>query len=668
MRTVTLEFLRHGTPHGHLLSPLARYMALCGNHEPADVSVPFDHSELVARLRALLYKDSDESRELQLAETARAMSNVLGAVPGLVAELADSGGAEEPGPTHLRIIFNANELALLPFELANAANAFPGAGQPLALQPQVPMCITREVRRPAGASLEWPRTPRVLFAASSAGGDIPFVIQKLRLEAAIEPWLFHYQDGDDAEKQKRIGEHLTILENVTVQGLLDACASGSYTHVHLLAHGVPINKDTGRRYGIALHSDIQNLPDIVDGARLATLLRPNRKGKIQNLVRPTVVTLAVCNAASTVADKANAGQAIGAGASIAHALHECGIPLVVASQFPLSFEGANTMVDVMYEGLLSGADPRLLLIDLRRQLRVRVHQNHDWASVVAYASFPANLDRQLAQVRFARASRSIEAALNHADRATMSMSKLLSKRKSTTDPTPTGTTQDREALLTKAREKLRQATDRMQSVLDSPFASKALVHGLLASAHKRKSEMFWRAATRPEYKDEAVTALERSRWHYRKSFDADRAEIWATVQAQVLAAALDGPDVLKPDETNLARLLSLADAHAEDKARRAWAHGNLLELRLLQVLIPAANPGMVQKWEDNADELVRAVGAEAAEVHSTRRQLSRWVEFFPGIRGEVATRKGQVLESSWQEASALAGEMFARLPEPPAFS
>src|SRR5258708_31987563 len=98
MRTVTLEFLRHGTAHGHLLSPLARYMALCGSHEPADVSVPFDHSELLTRLRTLLYKDSQETRELQLADTARAMSKVLAAVPGLVADLADSCGAAQPGP------------------------------------------------------------------------------------------------------------------------------------------------------------------------------------------------------------------------------------------------------------------------------------------------------------------------------------------------------------------------------------------------------------------------------------------------------------------------------------------------------------------------------------------------------------------------------------------
>ncbi len=643
-------------------------MALCGSHEPADVSVPFDHSELLTRLRALLYKDSDQSRELQLAETARAMSSVLGAVPGLVAELADPGGADDSGPTHLRIIFNANELALLPFELANAANAFPGAGQPLALQPQVPICITREVRRPAGGPVEWPRTPRVLFAASSAGGDIPFTAQRLKLEAAIEPWLFHYQDGDDTDKQKRVSEHLTILENVTVQGLLDECASGSYTHVHLLAHGVPVSTESGRRYGIALHSEVNGQPDIVDGARLATLLRPSRKGKIENLVRPTVVTLAVCNSGGTAGDGMNAGQAIGVGASIAHALHECGIPLVVASQFPLSFEGANTMVDVLYSGLLSGADPRLLLIDLRRQLRVRVHQNHDWASVVAYAAFPSNLDRQLAEVRVKRASRSIEAALNHADRATLAMSALLSKGKSETHSDLGGPPRDRQPMIDGVRRKLRQATDRMQSVLDSPFASKSLVFGLLASAHKRKAEMFWRAATEPADKDESLTALGQSRWYYRKAFDADRAETWATIQEQVLAAALDGSCCLKSDELNLARLLSIADSRAEDKARRAWAHGNLLELRLLQVLNVDVGP-LPQAWEESVDELVRAVGADAGEVHSTRRQLSRWVEFFPAIRAHAAGKREQGVDGEkWGQASRLAGAMFARLPEPPAFS
>lgn len=670
MRTVTLEFLRHGTAHGHLLSPLARYMALCGSHEPADISVPFDHAELLTRLRALLYREARETLDLRLSETARAMSLVLGAVPGLVAELADPGGSDEPGPIHLRIIFNANELALLPFELANSANAFPGAGQPLALQPQVPVCITREVRRPSGHLTVWPPAPRVLFAASSAGGNVPFVDHRLALERAIEPWLFHYQDGNEAEKRQRMEEHLTVIEGASVKALLDACASGSYTHVHLLAHGVPINGQPGSQYGIALNSEIPGQTDVVDGSRLATLLRPQIKGRIQNLARPAVITLAVCNAGGSAAEAESAAQAIGAGASIAHALHECGIPLVVASQFPLSFPGSVVMAEVLYGGLLSGADPRLLLIDVRRQLKVRVPASHDWASVVAYAAFPPDLDQQLAEVCVARASRSIEAALNHADRATLTMSTLLSSSAGSAKiKTGDGGVQDLQEMVKAPRAKLRAAMERMESVLRLSLANKSVIHGLLASAYKRKSEMFWRAAgADQDYQNESLTALEQSRSEYRKAFEADRAEIWASIQALVLTAALDGASGLNPDEMNLGRLLSIADSHAEERTRRAWARGNLLELQLLKIIANDAVGDLPHTWQETADELVRAVGAEAAEIHSTRRQLSRWVEFFPAVRAETARRRQQALEPQWEQAASTARQMFNRLPEPPAFT
>ena len=66
---------------------------------------------------------------------------------------------------------------------------------------------------------------------------------------------------------------------------------------------------------------------------------------------PTVVTIAAC-------DSGSVGSGVGAGASIAHALHEAGIPLVVASQFPQSFAGSVVMTEVLYEGLRRGATPQ----------------------------------------------------------------------------------------------------------------------------------------------------------------------------------------------------------------------------------------------------------------------------------------------------------------------
>jgi hypothetical protein len=664
MRTVTLEFLRHGPPHGFLLSPLARYMALCGSHQPADVTVPFEHSELLTRLRALLYKDSQVTRELQLGETAHAMSRVLAEVPGLVAELANPGLNAYPEPTHLRIIFNANELALLPFELATSASAFPGAGQSLALQPQVPMCITREVRQSSSGTIEWPRKPRILFAASSAGGEVPVQEHLLALRGVIEPWMYHYEEQNEEEWQKRISEHLTFLPNASVDDLLAACASGTYTHVHFLAHGVPMDRDDGRRYGLALHgsSDPTEM-DRVDGTRLATLLRPQLKKRIENLGRPTVVTIAAC-------DSGNVGSVIGAGASIAHALHETGIPLVVASQFPLSFAGSIVMTQVLYAGLLAGADPRLLLIDVRRQLKVRVRDTHDWASVVAYASFPVDLDRQLPFVRLARAEFSVEAALNHADRATQASSELLSK---TGSRRARPGQEDQAKLLEAAKPRLAEALDRMRAVLNGRVDDKSLVYGRLASAEKRKAEIFWRASQQDSNRDVTLGALEQSRRWYKKAFEADRSQSWALVQTMALSVALDGAAAIDREEFDLARLLARQDTNADTRNRRAWAYGMLLELALLEQFFAAAAqpapPAVANvEWQQWIAALLREAGEDAWEIHSTRRQLGRWVEFFPLVRVEMSIRRYEAIEipeaNAWLAVGQLATPMFNKVPEP----
>src|SRR5262249_18691286 len=159
---------------------------------------------------------------------------------------------------------------------------------------------------------------------------------------------------------------LTVLPDASIDAIQRACSTGDYTHVHILAHGIPYEQGDDRRYGLALHAaNNVSEKDVVDGSRLAAALRPHTDREDDNLTCPTVVTIASCEGAQQ-------GTVVGAGASIAHAIHEAGIPLVVASQFPLSFSASVVMVQVLYNGLLNGGDPRRLLNDLRRQLKSRV--------------------------------------------------------------------------------------------------------------------------------------------------------------------------------------------------------------------------------------------------------------------------------------------------------
>src|SRR5262249_12277751 len=196
-----------------------------------------------------------------------------------------------------------------------------------------------------------------------------------------------FDRNDLAKRRERIAEHLTFLPNATIESIESHCATGEYTHVHILAHGSRIEDAYDFRYGLLLH-DARDLgrSELVLGARLATALRGTVRSGGNGLVRPAVVTLASCNSG-------NVGSVAGAGSSVAHAIHDAGIPMVVAGQFPLSFAGSVRMVEVMYEGLLWGRDPRVVLCDLRRRLHSQFSETHDWASIAAYAALPPDFEK-----------------------------------------------------------------------------------------------------------------------------------------------------------------------------------------------------------------------------------------------------------------------------------
>jgi len=646
MRTVTLELLRHGPPHNQLLSPLTQYLGLCANHAAVTVRLPFEHAYFQARLRSLSYKDSAETRQLQLAEMAKLMGELLSTVPGLIAEL-NACAEQKSGMVHLRLILSANELALLPLELATAPNGFPGAGQSLALQTQVPLSITREVRRVV-EPVEWPSHPRILFAAASPAGvgDIPLHAHLLALRKVIEPWIKYYEKDNKASRAKRVAEHLTVLPQASVASLQQACATGEYTHVHILAHGINFQHAGDQRFGLALHdSSDPRQTDIVDGVRLATLLRTHKKADGRALVRPAVVTLASC-------DSGNIGSVVGAGASIAHALHEAGIPLVVASQFPLTFHGSIIMTQVLYEGLLWGEDPRLLLDDLRRRLRTGLADTHDWGSVVAYVALPLDIDRQLLDVSIRRAQSCIEAALDWADRSMDSMSGPAGEKKAAGE------------LWESFGKELNEARLRMRDLLKKG-QNTAEIYGLLASAGKRLAEVLWRATAYHQIVDNdaatfqrrAVASLDESREDYRKAFEAARQESWALVQELVLAAVLEGGSEVDADAWRLAHFLSRLDLESEDLQRRAWAHGNMIELCLLALL---RNEQDLMPWQaaefeafQHTDELKKLAKSGKVELYTTRRQLARYPRFFEEVKHEPR----------WNTVSMTALRLHEELPK-----
>src|ERR1044072_3519624 len=229
MRTITLELLRHGPAHNQLLSPLTPYLALCENHAAVTLHVPFEHNQFLHRLRALGYKLTDESRLFQLNDTARVLGEILSAIPGLTAESNKEDHDAAP-LTHLRLIISASELALLPFEMSLSPNGLPGAGQHLLLQPQMPICLTREIRRVSDEKVDWPRKPKILFvsAAPPGVGPIPLESHLLVLRRVIAPWVYQYDEGDTKRQRRQVERHLHVLPNASIEAIEDACASGKY--------------------------------------------------------------------------------------------------------------------------------------------------------------------------------------------------------------------------------------------------------------------------------------------------------------------------------------------------------------------------------------------------------------------------------------------------------
>lgn len=613
IRSVTLELLRSGPAHNQFLSPLTPYLALCGANQPVTVTLPFEHEQLLRRLDRLRYEiDGREvppsQREAEVREIGEALGRVFSQVPGLLSELG--GGRTAQGEmVHLRLSVGANELALVPFELAIGQDGYPGSGSPLFLQSIVPVALTREVRRSHPIPVRWNRPPRILFAFASAG-DLPKVPAQEHLQAlrrAIDPWI--RWNANPAERVKYVARQLTVLPNASLQAIQRACAQTEYTHVHILAHGLMIERHG--HYGLALCADTDGgLGDLVDGEVLATALTA-RDSTGATRFRPTVVSLATC-------DSGHAGSVITAGGSVAHAIHAGGIPWVIASQFPLWMHGSSVAAEVLYGGLLHGDDPRWVLHTLRQRLRTDSAATHDWASIVAYAVVSQNFDQDVQAFRTRQIMRRVELAFDEVEQ------RRLSGYQSTSEGA--ASLAKLEPLYAATREELAQWRQELPS--GAPPRERAERLGVSAATEKRIGDTY-RWGTSPE---RATPSYEKALEFYRSALDADPANHWVITQYLALLAVLrpEDRDVLAEEYGawwSFARQIAtwgLRTATGED---RAWALGRLAELELLGVVYAGGDFDVIKAQDVIARlcrEIVDVVGRNAFAVASTRRQFDRY--------------------------------------------
>ncbi|MFO0607186.1 MAG: CHAT domain-containing protein [Polyangiales bacterium] len=631
VRTVTLEVLRQGPEHNQLLSPLTPYLTLCGNHPAETLHLPFEHFRFLRRLRELHYRVDLDAARGGAVEMAADVSAVVASIRSLAVELARAARGADAGITHLRLILSASELALIPFELAVAPASFPGAGQALSLQTASPLCLTREARRVPAATVRWPESPRILVAAASPPGvpPVPLRAHLLALRKALSPWLV-------TNSPRELARHLHVLPAASVGEIRAACAGGRFTHVHLLAHGKALPESEARsRFGLALHRDGDDAGvDVVSGVRLASALRCHEDdGAAGELSSPVVVTLAACRGGDQ-------GDVVAPGASVAHELHEAGVPFVLASQFPLTMRGSVAMAALTYQRLLRGDDPRVLVHDVRQRLHATATRDHDWASLVAYAALPQDIDAQLARARFQRARKALDAALERHD--------AYRARPGGEAAAPPQDLQVRA---------LHDAIDRLEAAMPgegAPRGDQVSAHGMVASACKRVAFLLWPEPFAPAVTDagprevgederRARSQLERARAHYKRVFDLDATQSWALVQHLSLTQVLDPDDRARRFEEWWTTALTLARDALEgaDASRALWAESALVELYVLAAGVPEDRRVAARepKAHDHLAALLRRIDQSGDararfEAYSTARQLERYTDWW--WRGDAA--------------------------------
>ncbi|MDV6344189.1 CHAT domain-containing protein [Nitrosomonas sp. Is37] len=639
IQKVKLELLRPGPSHNQLLSPLTPYIALCGEEGPVTVQMPFEHRQLLMRLRRLRYESDkdpakDEQRQAEVRDLGEAIGRVLGQIPALLSELGNA--AVEVGKlVHLRLSLSAFELGLIPFELAVGVDGFPGSGSPLFLQTRAPISITREIRRGRPLPVNWNRPPRILFAFAEPDGlYVPAQSHLQALRSAIEPWVKIRSPGMTKERIEDVKKILTVLPNATLKQIREACAETEYTHVHILAHGAPLESSGDKRYGVALCNDLDQSKDIIDGERLAIALTA-RDSSGNTKFCPTLVTLATC-------DSGNIESMLTPGGSIAHELHAAGIPWVIASQFPLWMRASAIAAEVLYQRLLDGNDPRWVIYELRQRLRTDAAGTHDWASIVAYATVPLNFEDQVNTFRDKQIRKRLEVKFDRIDELVGGNADF-QQIQQTFNSAEYG--EEIASLCKSIRNELKVWREEPEAM--TSFEVKAERLGMSAASEKRIGIAYSLLASNhaadpskvPKWIKESKKAYEASQVFYREALEIEPHNHWVMTQYLSITAipALINKAAFKSLSKNYgqwwitARQIVEWELNKANGENRGYTLGTLAELALLGVAYGGPDFDYQQAKEDitrYCNEIRGLLGPDAFPLLSTQRQFRRYTKYW----------------------------------------
>lgn len=587
MKSTLVEFARFKNLGTGVLRQGDDYLRTVADLPVQPCAMPIDQRPFNKLMRKLRYHTASEpERQEALQLVSELSTDLLGLRPGggdgarSLASILDEGA---DSLQQLDLVANAAELSALPFEAALGKD-----GSPLFLNGGG-VVLTRRVRgRFTEQRPSWPIRPRVLFAWSAAGGVVPQDEHREALRSALNPWL--PPCDQDAVFVEVGNARLRDLKDVVEKA---GEARKAFTHVHLLAHGHLLRDEDDDRFGIAFNHPVEGM-DVVTPEQLAEAFEGIRSSAV-------VVTLAACDAGSQM-------DTITPEKSIAHELHVSGLPVVVASQLPLTVPGSNILVRRFYHDLMEGLDVRTALHGARVELhQKREEAGHDWVSLVGYVELREGYADYLKEVRLKSQLVALE---NLRDRAELAAREGASA-----------------AELMDIRAALKQRVEHLQNLLSETGDLAALdeTRGLLGSAEKRLAELCFHHFKDEASQRESRKALERARDWYRSAFKANPSHHWSGVQYLALDAAMTGK--VDTEDWKTAYRAAEVDRRKPDEY---WAQGSLVELAVLGRILGEGTDLSAEEYlaemKDRVAALKEAVSNDP--FSSTRLQLRRYVDWW----------------------------------------
>ncbi|WP_437968042.1 CHAT domain-containing protein [Sorangium sp. So ce260] len=226
-------------------------------------------------------------------------------------------------PVQLTLDLGAAELFALPWEAVELPSG--------ARLGKLPHCLIRYAWPGSATAPRAPDPPpengRILVAWSAGGMGVPHEEQVASIRGA-------YKDGGHPDVDRGVIE----LGDASLRALGEALAAHAPVHVlHLVCHGGSVASERAA-YGLRLRTPDGAGYEVVEAERLADKLRPHA-GELRLCV------LCACHGG-------DAGEIDSRLGSVALALHRAGIPAVVASRYPLSWDGAGALTEALYRELL----------------------------------------------------------------------------------------------------------------------------------------------------------------------------------------------------------------------------------------------------------------------------------------------------------------------------